>query len=469
MFFKKKKQKSEISAHERKLDEAATQYVKSLGSTLDSLLKNIREYRQGIIAWNESSSDAALRKNDKVSDAVSKIITPLSQIPIKLFEGKEILEDHKILKLLKKPNYGQIWQEFVAHYYLSFLPSGNVFVVVTGVKEPLEIYAYHPSFFTYVNDANGVVKEWILQKATNSIKFKLDESTNPEKNGRFFSVDGIQELYLISEFPDPLGDPFGVSRLESLSYKLLMYESSLKHNINLFKNGATLSGILTLMESLDPDLRKELKEDFKRKFQGVDSTDGGGIFVVAGGGATKFETLGVTNREMDYSNLLDKIEASIYTKFDIPLPLVMQQRQTFSNYSESVSNLLSGAVMPQLTLMLAHFSNLLVKRYPDLQRRPNVALGYSPNDIEIIKDENVKQLLDASKTSVFTRNELRRTVGYEDLEDDRGDEIVGEKEPSNPEEEPVKPEDTAKERFIRLMASKGFSDEAIERYWETAN
>jgi hypothetical protein len=137
---------------------------------------------------------------------------------------------------------------------------------------------------------------------------------------------------------------------------------------------------------------------------------------------TPVDVQGLTqnNKDMDFVSLLNVTKEAIYNLYDIPLPLILSDAMTLSNYTVAQRAFFTNAVFPIFNFVANGIVTGLRPRYKSLQR--GESLGFSEIDIPGMRPilvEDMKQLKDSEAISV---NEIRATGGFDP--DPNGDAIL---------------------------------------------
>jgi len=102
--------------------------------------------------------------------SIRMIATQASAVPLILKDGDELVEDHKLLRLLKRPNPMQSFSEFFEEAYSYILMNGNAYIEGSFVNkkpipqkgEPVWLYNLRPSRITITPADNRMPANYIF-------------------------------------------------------------------------------------------------------------------------------------------------------------------------------------------------------------------------------------------------------------------------------------------------------------------
>jgi phage portal protein BeeE len=129
----------------------------------------------------------------------------------------------------------------------------------------------------------------------------------------------------------------------------------------------------------------------------------------------RWQEIIVNNRDMDYENLSKNAQNSIYKRFDIPLPLVENDSQTYNNYAQAMLALYDMGVLPLTQFLFNQLSAALIYRF-----RPNdyrdLYLTYDEENIKALQIRRTEAIKLKKEVGVHLVNELRADFGDEPKE-----------------------------------------------------
>jgi phage portal protein BeeE len=235
---------------------------------------------------------------------------------------------------------------------------------------------------------------------------------------RYLDSAELKELQQIRNFStrdNSLGR--GQSPLVSASKEVRQHILGGVHNVSLLERGGRLSLVFHFEDDLDEDDFNETQDRVHQNYSGADQA--GKVAVTAGPHLTINE-LGNSNKDMDFANLQKLIRDVISQVYHVPLPLVSTDAATFSNYSSAKTALYDDAVSPLAGRLYAGLGELLLPRYG--LDPSEVAITFDPDLIPALKMRRNEELVLRRGVNIESTNELRGSVGLEDVEG--GDDIL---------------------------------------------
>lgn len=273
---------------------------------------------------------------------VRVIANGISQIPFKLYrlDGKQRnpATRHPLFDLLTNvPNDFQTSYEFRQMIALHLCLTGNAYIWINRVDGRIvELLPYPPNTVS-INRNNWEVTYGIHLQSGKWITVPASDMWHI----RWLSYDGVAGLSSVQLARDTIG----------LSLALENYGS------NTFRNGARLSGILTLDHKLDQEQRKSLKEAWEAAFTGPDND--GKVAVL--GADMKWQQLSSTNDSAQFIESRKHQIEEICRAFGVP-PIMI-------GYSDKASTYASAEQM-----FLSHVVHTMSPWYANIEQSANKAL-----------------------------------------------------------------------------------------------
>lgn len=360
--------------------------------------------------------------------------------------------DHKVLELLAKPNpyaSGALFESELIGYSIL---TGNNYLNIIGLKEPASIFNLSPSGTTTQADPYGYPLSYTYSQNSASQTFT-------RKDGKFIAGQGSELSHYRNFNPRYASDNlYGVSELKACEIEIILYNLANTHNYSILKNQGRPSGILTYEgdSNLTDDQITALAKQIKGQMSGADNA-GKTIFLDK---AIKWQQLSESMKDMDFGTLHKRTAESIYNTLKIPLPMVSPDNMTLANMDTAKMNLFDNVIVPVKTRICEYLTAALMPRYNGSE---NLIITFDETEIEVLKPREVSNALRISKAGILTRNEIRESIGFDPITDERGDEIVG----TNAKEEPAtdQSDNDVKSLLTSLRNSEGkqlYSDEFIK-------
>jgi hypothetical protein len=228
---------------------------------------------------------------------------------------------------------------------------------------------------------------------------------------RWLDDTGLNELVPIlgSEAVDR---PYrGQSQLAPLYYSVAQNVEGKRHNTSVLRNGLKLTGGVQPPEGdrFDASAVKQIQAALQA-LRGAGTA--GGTLVMPQ--RVDVLDLALSNREMDYVELLREAKETVFNYYSIPLPLVTNDASTFNNFTTAQTAFFDGAVFPVFEDIADALTAALSLRYPQLTER---AITYNENTIRALRGRNLERMKKARDTQALTTNEIREMAGYDPVEE----------------------------------------------------
>lgn len=345
------------------------------------------------------------RDNSSIATAVDWIAGSFEQIqPVLQIENGSFVNDHEVIKLLKRPNGFQTWQEFGGMLSRHYLLKHDSYIAALGNinRPPIEIHAVKPLNVSTVEDTrDGFPGFYIIPGGAGKGNYGRDDSI--KKGARFY--DGpLKELYHIMGFSSRSNNIEGDSPLEAAALEAKQQIDGRVHNLKMLRNGGRLSLLVSFKDDtrIDDD---EHKERVKRINEGWAGPENAGKIAVVSGAEIDVKELGTTNKDMDYVKLDQAAAFAIYMRYNIPLPLVSVKASTFNNMRTAILLLYDIAILPLADIIFAGASKMLLPRHG--LDPGKVRITYNPDSITALMERRLEELEKRKKINIETPNELR--------------------------------------------------------------
>lgn len=310
------------------------------------------------VLWSRSrkiSSDKAMAVyNSWVYAAVRAIAEELAKIPFRLFQVNadgvhEEIFDHELLDLLSGVN------PFQTGYELRYMSSshlelaGNSYWLLDGVEKdtdkPRAIFLLNPR---YVNPVPAPLPEFI--------------------KGYSYSIDGKTTTYkpaqiLHLKYPDP-NDPYqGIGTVQAISDWIDADNFASEVNLNYFKNGARLGGLLSSENAITDAQMKVLRMSFENLYKGA----GNAYRVAVLPKGVKYDEASSNPKDMDFANLQTVMRDKILAGFRVPKTILGGSESETNRATAETSNYIFAArtIKPKMEMIVQQLNEFLVPRYGD--------------------------------------------------------------------------------------------------------
>ena len=384
------------------ISEKKSNYYDSIFGDQSSLVSNL-SITKALLYYNIVSP---------ISTGIDYIADELQTINPQIYniKNKNYDNENPLLQLLKNPNSDQTWSEFMSAYYHFFAITGNSYIIAIGDinKPPIELIVLSPSSITPIfSKSDTYIEKYIYTSNSRSIEF-----TRKITKGRFRYVNdaGGWELWHIRDFSTDQNAILGTSRLQGIYLEIEQFISSNKHNLSILKKGVRTSGLLTSETPLTADQRNRIKDELSREHAGADNA--GRIFF-ADGGKFNFKEMSQSLKDMDFRELLNDKQKTIYNRLKIPLSLIATD-QKYDNIFQDKLRFYDNTIIPLIGKLYRELSLFLFDRFK-INKEENT-LWFNLFDIEILRERELVNAERISKMNILTKNELRNRLNYEGID-----------------------------------------------------
>lgn len=323
-------------------------------------------------------------------------------------------------RTLKKPSNILNIDQLINYFALYYMLFGELLVMRIDLftKSELVLFKKGTYYIEYDNDniLNGIKSIQINMKTYRGEELK-----------QFFYIKGI------NVYDNVAGAGFGISKIQSLSLLHDYYCYITKWNNSLLKNSGKRDIIALVKAFLNPQKRKELKDDIKAQ-SGAKSA--GDVLILDG------QDISIVNgdfspREFDFLQALDEIRNITAAVMNVPSILIGDRTNSkFSNYKEAKKDLYTENIIPIAQQIAEHLNNIFADKL-----EVNEYIDFDTSDIEVLKEDKNVKMERLNNISYLTINEKRAELEYPPLEN--GDIVLidGSKTPLNEIFDEVKPEE----------------------------
>jgi HK97 family phage portal protein len=344
--------------------------------------------------WNFATEGYA--KNIIAYYCITQVSKACADIPIKVSVNGNIVENHEILKLLKRPNPIQGWKTFLRESITHRLISGNSYmhgnVVYSG--KIMELTNMRPDRVTIMTSAYCEPYEYQYNYYGQLFVYPIEPIT-------------LHSEVLHIKEPNPLSDLYGMSPISAAAMSVDQHNESGEWNKKLLENSARPPGILTVRDktetalSMDKEQLALLREEMQDKIAG--SRNAGKIPIL--NFDMQWQSLGMSPTDMDWINGKDTSARDICYAFGVPPHMLgLPDNATYNNMGEAKLAFYEETVIPLLQNYLEELSYFI--NYHQIES--GEARKRSFQEIEIVAD--------LTKVSALTiRRETARATARADL------------------------------------------------------
>jgi len=315
---------------------------------------------------------------------VSRITDDISNLPItiKSIKNNEIINKHKILEVLNKPNplmtRKQLFEWIVGGLELC----GNSYLYKDLANKT--IWPLIPSMVNIVPSGN----------AENPIKqFEYNVGTN--------KAIYLPENIIHFKYYNPYDLYYGLAPLASARRQADTQEASSKWNLAFFNGSAEPSSVLECDKNVSLDLEKRLLNTWNDKHRGEDKAHR--VALLQGG--VKLKTIGISQRDMDFVNLSKMSRETTCSIFKVP-PAIVGVFE-YANYANSKEQLRFywQNMLPKIGYICEKLTN-------ELLQDANNYITFEKSGISALREDETErsQSADRYQRMGFSQNEIIRAL-----------------------------------------------------------
>jgi len=347
------------------------------------------------------------RQSTAVSIPINLVAEAFACIdPVIEIDGR-LVTDHPVLDLLKKPSpfYNQIlFMETIAKDFL--ITSESEIVAIGNVnRPPMDLQPISPANASVTQNNNGIASTITVSGNTLAGSYELIQR---KMMARY--IDGnLRELKQIRGYSSRDNSLLrGESKLLAASAEARQHIAGNTHNFSLLENGGQVSLIFHYENDMDTDNFNETQRRVREQYAGPKNA---GKVAVSAGGNLKIETLGSSNKDMDYANLQKIAKQAVALQYKVPLSLVTVEASTLDNFKGGRLALYDDAVLPLADRLYGGLTEFLMPRYGIDPARERIT--YDKTKISALATRTLDELKKRKEINFESDNELRTSVGLE--------------------------------------------------------
>ncbi len=330
---------------------------------------------------------------------VRMISESAASVPLNLLEGKQVLDEHPLLTLLKRPNSVQSGRDLLEDWYGHLMVAGNAYLEsVRRDDEVIELHVLRPDRMKVVPGSDGWPEFYEYDVAGQQMRF--------HQGG-----EGQKPILHMSLF-NPLNDHYGMSPIEAAAFGIDIHNAAGSWNKALLDNAARPSGAL-IYDAKDASLSVEqferLKNELESAHQGA--SNAGRPLLLEGG--LDWKPMGYSPRDMDFIEAKWVAAREIALALGVPPMLLgIPGDNTYSNYAEANRTFWRQTVLPLVNRTSSALTNWLDETYGD-----GIVLKPDLNNVEALASEREARWQRIAKADFLSINEKREALGYGPVED----------------------------------------------------
>jgi HK97 family phage portal protein len=336
---------------------------------------------------------------------ISRIVQSLSAIEWTLWNGRRkddrsaLPDDHPALRLWERPNAFSDMIDFIETFQQHMELTGEAYWLVardrSGLGIPQELWVLRPDYIRPIPDPEAYISGWIYKIGME--EFRLE----PE--------DVIQ-----LKFPDPKNPYGGLGPLQAMMRDVETEAAATLFQRNFFKNDATPGGVLEFEEGLsDPDYER-ISARWNRHHQGVANSHRVAIIEMG-----KWVDRKISQRDMEFERLRKLGRDTILGGFGVPKSVMGISEDINRSNAEAGELIFARYVLqPRLRRIRAALNEFIAPMFGE-----NLYFDFD-NPVEEDRTLLLEEATSGHRAGVLTKNEARRRLGEEKLEDEEAGSAV---------------------------------------------
>ena len=243
-------------------------------------------------------------------------------------KGFDVVRDHYLARLLRRPNRWQVPFQFWAYVATCLALRGNAYVVIVRGRDgvPRALVPVSPDRVTVLLSPKG----WLFYHVSHPLVGDgLTLHQDDVLHLRGFTLDGYIGLSPIMASPEAIGIALATQR----------------HGATLFRNGSQLQGVLKTPGTLSEDAAKRLAKSWAETYGGVDNTGKTAVLEQD----MSYEKIGMTAEESQFIATREHQDVDICGMFRVPPHKIMRLGDAhYSNIENQNQEYIDNALLPPI-------------------------------------------------------------------------------------------------------------------------
>jgi HK97 family phage portal protein len=376
----------------------------------------------GSPVWTPRRYDAlaveSYMKNAIAYRCVRMIAEASASIPFLIYSGEDEVEDHELIKLLRRPNPFQSGDEMWDAFYSFYRIAGNTYLEAVMLDgKPKELFVLRPDRMRIKVGPTGYPESYLYRVGgQREVEFVIEV-------GKQMPVLHMREFH-------PLSDWYGMAPVEAGAFSVDVHNAAGAYNKSLLDNQARPSGALVYSppnENADSSLTDKqydrLKKELEDRYSGPQNA--GKPMLLEGG--LDWKEMATNPKDMEFIEGKREAAREVALTYGVPPQLLgIPGDNTFSNYQEANRAFYRQTIIPLVTKACRALTNFFMPSYGE-----EIRIGFDEDKIPALDTEREALWKRINESRFLTINEKREAVGYEPYEpkepgeDGTGGEKVG--------------------------------------------
>lgn len=341
-----------------------------------------------------------LWRNSAVAACLGWARRVLSETPVILMRDEDVIHDHPLLGLVRRPNPVHTGVELLNGLVLSYVVDGNAYVGMerSGAGRPLELWFIPPSMIEARTSANVLIADYLYKPSGRNVILSADDVIHIR--------DGI----------DPSDVRYGLSALKAALREIFADNECATYTASITR--MPVPGLMIAPSSDGTFVDESLADKMKRMIRQLFTGERRGDPLVVDAPMTVHQ-FGFSPEQMALDKLQSIPESRICACIGIPGEVVGlhvgDDQKTYTNYAEAREAAYEQFVMPVGSAILAGIERAL---FPDFGLDSRYRLLFDYSQVRVLQDDVAalyRRTIDAFNAGLLTRGEARDALGYATL------------------------------------------------------
>jgi HK97 family phage portal protein len=313
----------------------------------------------------------------------------------------EVLESPPadLVSLLEQPNPNWTWFDLVEAVLGDLELVGNAYILkneTNGLGQPKTLFRLRPDRTKVAVAPDGTEIGYVY-------------TPNTEQANLSIPYDFEEVIHF--RYPNPLDDHYGMGTVEAISAELDLDTASRQHVTGYFQNGARISGVLTVPETMTDTQFERLKDSWRENYSGPASA----YKILIAEGASDYKAMSQTPIASGVVDLAKLSKDSILSGFGVPAPLLGGVMENANYKMEESQHVFTRGMIPRARRLVDRLNVDLIGLWG-----VKLTVDVHANEPLEIRIAHAKEMLGAGATI----NQGREAMGLPRSTDAMADEIL---------------------------------------------
>jgi HK97 family phage portal protein len=293
---------------------------------------------------------------------VNLISTSATQVELEVKVRGEWIEEHELIDVLERPSrrdpammfFEELlkWAEIMGEWQWEMVPS--------RAGKIGELFRLRSHLVRVLPGEEGQIEGYIYDKNETGVDVVEYGAQVP---GEPTLGDGDKSIVLAGRYASPTDDYYGMGPLRAAKDDIISEYYGIRYDHRFFRNGGRPDVVLGFKNKLDPEQRKENKEEWQ-DFKGVDNSHRAAVI----DGDPNVTLLSQNQKDVEYLEGRRLSREGQCAAFGVPPVLVGDlTRATYSNYEVAEYIFWKGTMLPKLQFCATWANFVLLPYYPDVE------------------------------------------------------------------------------------------------------